>query len=289
METLPPDEIAAQLALARALLERHLGRKLRTIHLFGSAVDGGLKPASDIDLLVTVDARLEEPLRHELMTALLSISAPPAENASLRALEVTVLAAPEVRPWRYPARRELQFGEWLREDLQAGRFEPAMHDNDLAILLTKAREHGIALLGPPAREFFDPVPPTDLSRALADTIAMWNHPSDWEGDELTVVLALARIWFTVSTGSIASKDAAADWALQHLPEAEQPVLQTARDTYLGTASDNLASRGDELARFIRHVKDAISAESRYIAHAAQPASASTAPWNAEKSVPDRMA
>ena len=35
------------------MLERHLGGTLLAIHLFSSALDGGLKPHSDIDLLVT--------------------------------------------------------------------------------------------------------------------------------------------------------------------------------------------------------------------------------------------
>ena len=29
-------------------------------------------------------------------------------------------------PWRHPARRELQFGEWLRGDLEAGIVEPLL-------------------------------------------------------------------------------------------------------------------------------------------------------------------
>lgn len=45
----------------------------------------------------------------------------------------------------------MQFGEWLREDLQAGRFEPPLADPDLAILLTHAREHSLALRGAEAR------------------------------------------------------------------------------------------------------------------------------------------
>ncbi len=47
-------------------------------------------------------------------------------------------------------KRELQFGEWQRNDILAGIFEPAMIDIDLAILLTKAREHSVALVGPAA-------------------------------------------------------------------------------------------------------------------------------------------
>ena len=48
-------------------------------------------------------------------------------------LELTVVARSEVVPWRYPARRELQFGEWLRHDILSGTFEPAVLDHDLAI------------------------------------------------------------------------------------------------------------------------------------------------------------
>lgn len=34
----------------------------------------------------------------------------------------------------------LQFGEWLRDDLRRGVFEPPVFDPDLAILLTQARQ-----------------------------------------------------------------------------------------------------------------------------------------------------
>ena len=39
------------------VIERHLEPTLLAVHLYGSAVDGGLKPHSDIDLLVTVTVR----------------------------------------------------------------------------------------------------------------------------------------------------------------------------------------------------------------------------------------
>lgn len=41
-----PDGISAQLAATRAVLERHLGETLEAIHLFGSAMDGGLQTFS---------------------------------------------------------------------------------------------------------------------------------------------------------------------------------------------------------------------------------------------------
>ena len=37
-----PEDIAAQVLAVQAVLERELGPRLRAIHLFGSAVDGGL-------------------------------------------------------------------------------------------------------------------------------------------------------------------------------------------------------------------------------------------------------
>ena len=57
-------------------IERHLGATLTAIHLFGSALDGGLKPRSDVDLLVTVSTRPDESTRHALMLDLLAVSVP---------------------------------------------------------------------------------------------------------------------------------------------------------------------------------------------------------------------
>ena len=180
-----------QLLAAQQLLAQHLGDALQAIHLYGSAVAGGLRPHSDLDLLVTVSRPLSDATRQGLMRALLDVSAPPGADPNLRALEVTLLVRDDIHPWRYPARRELQFGEWLRASLLAGEVEPAQLDPDLAILLTKARQHSLCLVGEAAASWFDPVPTADLKQAFADTLAQWNTPEDWTGDEHTVVLALA--------------------------------------------------------------------------------------------------
>src|SRR5262249_55693684 len=145
-----PAEISAQLSQTLDVIEHHLGSALLAVHLYGSALDGGLKPYSDIDLLVTVATAPDAATRQALMFDLLKISAPPGQNKTLRALEVTVVVRSNIVPWLHPARRELQFGEWLRDDIFAGRFEPAVIDPDLTILLTQARQHSIALTGPPA-------------------------------------------------------------------------------------------------------------------------------------------
>lgn len=257
MSGFPPSEIGEQLSLARLVIERHLAPTRQAIHLFGSALDGGLKPGSDIDLLVTVSDAPHESLRQALMLDLLTASAPPGSGGSLRPLEVTVLARDEVVPWRYPARRELQFGEWLRDDILSGTFEPATLDHDLAILLTKVRQHSVALLGPSAATLFEPVPKEDFSKALFDTISQWSSDADWEGDERNIVLALARIWYSASTGLIAPKDVAAAWLSERLPAEHRPIIGKARGAYLGSEDDDLALRGEEMVAFVRHAKAAI--------------------------------
>ena len=246
-------EISNQLSEVLSVIERHLESTLLAVHLYGSAVDGGLKPYSDIDLLVTVTVRLDETTRRALINDLLETSASPGESEILRAVEVTIVVHDDIIPWRYPAKRELQFGEWQRNDILAGIFEPATIDIDLAILLTKAREHSVALVGPAAEELFDPVPEQDLF----ETLTLWNSPPDWAGDERNVVLTLSRIWYSAVTGKIAPKDVAADWAMERLPAQYQPVLLEAKQAYLGQKEDHLASRADHLEEFIRFVKGEI--------------------------------
>src|SRR5690606_32166272 len=114
----------------------------------------------------------------------------------LRALEVTFVLHNEVAPWRYPARRELQFGEWLRKDIASGLFDRPTLDYDLAILLTKARQCSISIIGPEAKILFEPIPKKDFMDAMIRTVSLWNSPEDWKGDERNVVLTLARIWYS---------------------------------------------------------------------------------------------
>lgn len=253
-----PIEILAQLAQARDVIEQHLASTLLAVHLFGSALDGGLKPYSDIDLLVTLATRPDEASRQALMIDLLSVSSPPGRSEVLRALEVTVVVRNDIVPWRYPAIRDLQFGEWLRKEILADIFESAVIDPDLTILLTKARQKSVALVGPPAEKFFDPVPERDLYRALSETLKLWDSPPDWSDDERNVVLTLARIWYSAMTGKIAPKDSAANWAIERLPVAYKPVLLEAQQAYLGHCEDRLASRGDQVAEFVLFAKGEIA-------------------------------
>ncbi len=114
-----PPSIQCQTEAACRLITRVTGDTLRAIHLYGSAVAGGLKPNSDIDLLVTICQPLTEAQRATLMQELLALSSPPGrqqKNALWRSLSCFI------RSW-FPGvfhLPEMQFGEWLREDIYQG-------------------------------------------------------------------------------------------------------------------------------------------------------------------------
>lgn len=78
-------EVSTQLSEVVGVIERHLEPTLLAVHLYGSAVDGGLKPHSDIDLLVTVTVRLDETTRRALINDLWKLRLP-LERARFSAL-----------------------------------------------------------------------------------------------------------------------------------------------------------------------------------------------------------
>lgn len=221
------EQLEAALAALRAALSP---ARMVGAYLFGSAVEGGLRPDSDLDLSVVTDRRLDPAERARVVEGLLPISGRETRPPLWRPLEVTVVAQREVRPWRYPPRMELQHGEWLRRSLLAGKVEPESPQNpDLGVLIAMVLARGQALVGPPAAEVLEAVPRGDLERAMVDGFS--GLLEDLADDTRNVLLTLARIWTTVATGKILSKDAAAEWALTQLPEELRPMLATARDLY----------------------------------------------------------
>jgi streptomycin 3"-adenylyltransferase len=114
-----------------------------------------------------------------------------------------------------------------------------------------ARTDSVPLLGPAASEILDPVPPEDLTRAMVAGID--GLLADMDGDERNVVLTLARIWSSLTTGRILSKDAAADWALPRLPEEHRQVLARARAIYLGDEEERWDDLRDRLRPYAEHV------------------------------------
>ncbi len=232
-----------------------LGEDLVGAYLHGSAVLGGLRPCSDLDVLVVARRRMALEEKRSLVERLLAVSGPMSPGP-LRPVEMTVVAQPDVRPWRYPPSFDLQYGEWLRAELESGDVEPLRTtvNPDVTLLITMARLGDTPLLGRAPAEVFDPVPREDFTSALLDGID--GILDEIESDTRNMVLTLARIWSTAATDVIRSKDAAADWALARLPDEQRPVLARARAIYL----DEEDERWDGLAKSVRPFADHVVGE-----------------------------
>nr|WP_189396927.1 aminoglycoside adenylyltransferase family protein [Streptomyces sp. FBKL.4005] len=204
-----------------------LGRDVIGTYLHGSCVLGGLRPASDVDVLVVSRRRMDEQERRTLLGGLLRIS---GSRNEVRPVELTVVVQSEVRPWRYPPTGDFLYGEWLRAEYEAGAVPQPESMPDLALLITMALAGDHPLTGPRPALVLDPVPRADLVRASVAGVP--GLLDDLDSDTRNVLLTLARIWTTLATGRIVSKDAAADWALAQLPTEHRAVLEHARQLYL---------------------------------------------------------
>lgn len=213
------------------LLRQCLGDDLLAAYLHGSAVAGGLRAHSDVDVLAVVDQPMSVELRRELVKRLLRISAYPAREGGPRPLEVIILGQADLRDGSYPPRAEFVYGEWLRPEFEAGAEPRAERDFELVPVLAWARQCGLALYGPPAHELLPAVSMDVLRRAMRDALPALL--ASMEGDERNVLLTLARMWHTSSTGDIVPKDLAAQWAIARLPREPARLLELARADYLG--------------------------------------------------------
>jgi predicted nucleotidyltransferase len=238
-----------------SLVRTVLGEDLIGAYLHGSAVLGGLRPGSDIDVLAVSRRSATPEQRRELVDGLLDISGRRARCGPGRPVELIIAVHDDVRPWQYPPTCDFLYGEWLRDQYERGEVPQPEPSPDLAPLLTMALAGDTPLFGPPPANLLDPVPPADLHHAI--TAGIPGLLADLKDDTRNVILTFARIWVTLATGEVRSKDAAADWALAHLAVEHQPVMAHAKAIYLGHVKE---SWQDDLFARVRPLVDHVLAE-----------------------------
>ena len=236
------------------LVREVLAEAVIGVYLHGSAVAGGLRPTSDIDLLAVVGRPTSPPEQRALIGRLLPISGRGDPTGRSRSVELTIVVQADVRPWHYPPRLDFQYGDWWRDEFERGNVTPWESPNpDLTLQLEMTLQANHPLFGRPPAEVLDPIPAADVRRAMLDVIP--SLLADLEGDERNVVLTFARIWTTLATGIVRSKDAAAHWALPRLPPEHRPVLAHARASYLGETAEEW---GELMPRVRPHVDHVIT-------------------------------
>lgn len=247
-------EVPDEAKQAQSVVEGVLGDSIIGIYLFGSAVVGGLKRDSDVDILVAVSNSPTFEQRKTLVSQLMSVSGAIGNPQAIRPVELTVIRVSDVVPWQFPPRTEFVYGEWLREEFEAGSVPEPVHDPDLAIVLKKVMDNSLPLYGSYAAKVFEPVPMTDIRRAIRDSLP--SLLTEAAGDERNVVLTLSRMWLTAATGDIAPKDTAAEWAEKQAPPHHGMLLKYAREGYLGMIEDRLGKQED-LEALVSYMKKSI--------------------------------
>jgi predicted nucleotidyltransferase len=218
-------------------IQRVLGANAIGAYLHGSAVLGGLKPRSDIDVLVVTKQPMSDGERRGIVALLLELSGKP------RPIELDVV--------QLPLRLDFHYYEPNRPKFEQGERAPwgTGAEADLASVITMTLTGNSALFGPPPGDVFDPVPREDYRRAVKAYLPEAQEDIEW--DRRNVILTLARIWSAVATEEVHSKESAAGWALTRLPAEHRPVLERALAAYLGGPEPQWD--GDEVRAYAAYV------------------------------------
>jgi predicted nucleotidyltransferase len=242
-------------ALIRGLRDV-IGNDLVGAYLHGSGVLGGFRPESDIDVLAVSTRRTLVDEKGRLIDLLLALSGGRGSSAPGRPIELDVVVASEIRPWRYPPTFDFHYSELWRERFERGDMEPWPSDTnpDLASAIKMVLVGDRPLAGPRPADVFDPVPRADYLDAILRDTRTVDEYLPW--DTRNVVLTLPRIWSAIATDTVHSKESAATWALGRLPGEHRPVLELALAGYRGEVRD----RWDDIHPETRAYTDRVLSE-----------------------------
>lgn len=247
-----PAEADRALAVARECL----GEVLLAAYLHGSAVADGLKPDSDVDVLLVTDRSLDDAERQGLLAALMTISAPPKSGDPRRPIELIVFTRADLENRSSPARSDFVYGEWLRDAFDKGAVPQPEADPEFTILLAQARQAAVSLFGLPPQDLLPPIPDGELRTAIGD--ARKSLLANIAGDERNTLLTLSRMWRTLETGEIVSKHVAAQWAAERLSGTARALMERARLGYLGLASDDWDDLAPEATALAQGLSDRLT-------------------------------
>lgn len=238
------------------LLKEVLGEDLLGVFLYGSSIVGGLQRFSDIDIFVVSARQTSYDEKTKLVKKLLTISGV-YRSVEKRPIEMIIVVISEVNPWKYPPSFDFQHGDWLRTTFASGNVEPwpSKVRPDLALLITQVQLASKTLYGKEPNQLLAQVPYDDFMTAIVDE--MDTLRADLEPDTRNVLLTLARVWKTVETDSISSKEKAANWVIERLPEEFKPVMQRALVTALGEQEEKWDDLEESISQCADYMLDQI--------------------------------
>ena len=208
----PYSDVNAFIGDLLARVRTILGEAFLGLYFYGSLASGDFVPGrSDVDFLVLTSGGLSP----TQFTALQAMHAELAASGRLPNADVEGVYLPQAALRRHEAD-----GPAIPTLNTNGDFYFAPLGIDWVIQRHTLRVHGWSITGPPTRDLIDPVSAEDLRAAVRQSLTGWwssrlEDPS-WMQDvgyRPYAVLTMCRALHTLASGEIATKDAAARWAL----------------------------------------------------------------------------
>ena len=181
-----PQQVNQVISIAETILQG----QILGIYLYGSATMNGLRPDSDIDILIITKQELSNSIRADLTKQLLKISGS-VGCIEKRPLEVTIINQSDIVPLQFPPKCQYMYGEWLRGEMEAGEYPQACNDPDIMILLWQARKNSITLKGAESKELIPAIPFHEIKKAIRFSLP--GLISSFKGDERNVINLITNV------------------------------------------------------------------------------------------------
>ena len=213
MDVTPFADVNSVLTTLQDCIRQHLGANLAGLYLHGSLATGDFEPGiSDIDLLAAIASDLSTGEFAALKRMHENI---PCEVPAWKdRIEVAYAAVGALRTFRTEERE-------IAITSPGEPFHRKRMDSGYLMNWYVVREHGIALLGPPADTIIPPIAKEEFVQTVRDYVS-WlagRLPGGSDpGYRAYAVLAACRALYLHRTGALASKKHAATWAQGSLPE-----------------------------------------------------------------------
>ncbi|HEY7834715.1 MAG TPA: aminoglycoside adenylyltransferase domain-containing protein [Ktedonobacterales bacterium] len=215
----PHEDVNALLRVLHSEVTRILSHAFAGMYLCGSLALGNLTAGSDVDVVVATRGELAA----ETLAALRAMHMRLFETGMRWSDQLEVDYIPLAGLRRHdPAHANYpHLGRGAGEQLRI-----ITHSTDSVVHRAILRERGIVLAGPPPTALIDPITPDELRRAQVELMRFWWAPMAGEGTaanflrqsghQSLAVLTMCRMLYTLRTGAIISKSAAAHWGLATL-------------------------------------------------------------------------
>ncbi len=205
-----------------ARLQSLLGVRLVAVYTTGSTALGDyVHGPSDLDRMAVIQWSIGETAKEGLVAALRQEALP----CPARGLELVVYARSALETPTQGGAFELNLNTGPRMPLHVS-LDPADEPGHWFLLdRAIARDHGQALLGPPARDLIAPLPREWLLEALLESFA-WHRENEVE-EGANAVLAACRAWVFAEQNRWVSKREAVEWAMPRMdvPEIAEAALE----------------------------------------------------------------